>query len=70
MLLSFGCRGAAAYLLVRWWGQASIAVFAAGLYAAGKGIFYLGLGLAGPAAVQRYAWLRPSHWLRRWRLSG
>jgi hypothetical protein len=69
MVGSLLCRGFAALLVAVYWGNLKLAAICAVLYAVGKGIFYVGLALAGPAAVQRYPWLRPANWFRRRRLA-
>ena len=62
MLLSFVVRAFAACALVQNWRDGHAAVLFSGIYLSGKLLFYLGLFLAGPAALQRYPWLRPTRW--------
>lgn len=67
MVASIPTRLAAYVLALGAWGRLDLAAEAAVIWACGKTAFYVGLALAGPAALQRYPWLRPCTWLRAMR---
>jgi hypothetical protein len=67
MASSIPTRLAAYVLALGSWGRLDMAAEAAIIWACGKTAFYVGLALAGPAALQRYPWLRPCSWIRAMR---
>lgn len=68
MTLSLLIRFSAAGFLLSHWRSGQAVALAGIIYATGKALFYLGLFLAGPAALKRYPWLRPQNWRKRRRI--
>ncbi len=58
-------RASSAGVMVAHWRDGGLMAFAGAVYIVGKILFYVGLALAGPAAIQRYPWLRPVRWRRK-----
>src|ERR1043165_1005209 len=67
ILGSFLVRGGAALYMMHSYKSGSAVAVGAAFYLFGKGLFYLGLFLAGPAILHRYAWLRPAWWVKKLR---